>query len=72
MQRWFGLPRLLRFGLVVIAAGVAGDSLVHLSTRTAAAAGFTPAQHGAHLVVLIGMLVALVGVVVGGRRSREV
>ena len=54
MRRWFALPRLLRLGLVVIAAGVVGDTIFHLSTRTTVAGGFTPAQQSAHLVVLIG------------------
>src|SRR5436309_3394411 len=66
---WTGLPRLLRFGMIVIAAGVAGDSVAHASGPTTVEAGFTVTQQAAHLVVLLGMLIALAGVVLGGRRQ---
>ena len=67
MRRRF--PRLGWLGGLVMAAGLALDSYVHATTRVVPGA-FTAPQHGAHLVVLIGMVLLLAGVVIDGvRRS---
>ncbi len=63
-------PRLGWLGGAVMVAGLALDAYVHATTRVVPGA-FTAAAHGAHLVVLVGMVLLLTGVVVDGvRRSK--
>lgn len=60
-------PLLTLLGIAIAIAGLGLDAAVHLS---AAAhhheTGFSLAEHGAHLVGLTGMVVALAGVVISG------
>lgn len=65
------LPILVLLGLAVILGGGAADVLAHFWT-TGAEHGhaFTSAEVLAHVVVVVGMVVVLLGVVIGGvRRS---
>jgi hypothetical protein len=56
-------------GLAVAATGLALDAVVHLSPVSHHhQLGFSPEEHGAHLVVLIGMLLILGGIVLDGAR----
>ena len=67
LAEWRSLAPLSRVGVLVLVVGAAADVLAHLSAGSwDGAIGFTPAQHSAHLVVLIGMLFTLLGVVVNG------
>jgi hypothetical protein len=66
-------PLLTLLGVAIAIAGLGLDAAVHL---TAAAhhhdAGFSVTEHGAHLVGLTGMVVALAGIVIHGvRRGLE-
>lgn len=61
-------PSVIQVGLLIIAVGVGADTLVHATSLSVAGAGFSPPAHIAHFVVLVGMIVALLGVVVEGRR----
>ena len=60
-------PLLTLLGVAIAIAGLGLDAVVHLS---AAAhhhdTGFSLTEHGAHLVGLIGMVVALAGIVISG------
>jgi hypothetical protein len=68
-------PGLARFGLVVMAFGllvdlVEHDIVAHLDELIVA--GFPLSEHLAHLVVLVGMLLVLIGIVrTGSRIGRE-
>ena len=63
-------PRLGWLGGAVMVLGLALDTYVHATTRITPGA-FTAPAHGAHLVVLIGMVLLLAGVVIDGvRRSK--
>jgi hypothetical protein len=56
-------------GALVMAFGLGLDVIAHtVLPQAATAAGFTPGQHGAHLVVLVGMVLLLSAVVVDGTR----
>jgi hypothetical protein len=56
-------------GVAIAFAGLGLDAVVHLTaTPHAHDAGFSLSEHGAHLIGLIGMVVALAGVVVHGAR----
>lgn len=64
-------PATARFGLVVMAFGllldfVEHDLVSHVNERTVV--GFPLSEHAAHLVVLVGMLLVLVGIVRDGVR----
>ena len=65
-------PLISLFGLAVLAAGLALDTVVHLTAAPVHRhAGFSPSEH-AHLVVLIGMVLVLAGIVIDGvRRNRD-
>ena len=65
MRRRF--PRLGWLGGAVMLAGLLLDAYVHATTRVVPGA-FTAPQHGAHLVVLVGMVLLLAGVVYDGVR----
>jgi len=62
------VPRLARIGFAMIAFGMVFDLSEHsfaLPSRSAST-GFSIGEHAAHLVVLIGMVVLLVGVIADG------
>lgn len=64
-------PTLARFGLVVTAFGLLFDFVMHdvvSHVGEPTAVGFPLSEHLAHLVVLIGMVLVLVGIVRAGRR----
>jgi hypothetical protein len=68
------LPALTRVGLAVLVLGGLADLAAHIAVtapETGHGHGFTPAEVEAHLVVLAGMVLVLIGVVVDGvRRTR--
>jgi uncharacterized membrane protein YidH (DUF202 family) len=64
-------PGLARFGIALMAFGllldlVEHDLVSHVNERTVA--GFPLSEHAAHLVVLVGMVLVLVGIVRAGMR----
>ena len=61
------IPGLTKLGAATIAFGVVFDLSEH-SFAGAATTGFTLGEHAAHLVVLVGMVLGLVGVIVDGVR----
>ncbi len=63
-------PLLSLAGLLVIGAGLALDVVVHLTLPATHQhhAGFSPSEHSAHLVVMLGMALTLAGVVIDGAR----
>jgi hypothetical protein len=62
-------PLVSLIGIAVAAAGLMLDAVVHLSaTPHHHQLGFSLQEHGAHLVVLIGMLLILGGIVWDGAR----
>lgn len=64
LAEWRSLAPLSRFGVLVLVVGAALDTVVHVSAGSpGGSVGFTPAQHSAHLVILIGMLCTLLGIV---------
>ena len=67
-------PLLSLLGVAVIVAGVALDLVVHLALPADGDhhvhAGFSPSEHTAHLVVMLGMTLTLAGVVVDGVRRQ--
>ena len=64
------LPALARAGLAVLAFGGLADLVTHLGLPAEAGHGhgFTSAEVEAHLVVLVGMVLTLLGVVIDGVR----
>jgi hypothetical protein len=68
-------PILALVGVGIAIFGLGLDTVVHLTTVEAAHhhdVGFSLEEHGAHLVGLIGMVIALAGVVIDGvRRGKE-
>ena len=65
-------PRLARLGLVAMAFGllldlVEHDLVSHVSEATIA--GFPVSEHLAHVIVVVGMVLVLVGIVRDGIRS---
>ncbi len=67
------VPRLTKAGASTIAIGLLADLVEHAlvpHAHDAIVAGFPVGEHLAHLVVLIGMVVALAGIVVDGARSQ--
>jgi hypothetical protein len=67
-------PLLSLLGVAVIVAGVALDLVVHLGLpadgHQHVHSGFSPSEHTAHLVVMLGMGLALAGVVIDGSRRQ--
>ncbi len=64
LAEWRSLAPLTRFGVLLLVVGAGLDVVVHVRAGSfGAPTGFTPAQHSAHLVILIGMLCTLIGVV---------
>jgi hypothetical protein len=67
-------PLLALLGVAIAVVGLGLDTVVHLTAPEAHHhdIGFSLQEHGAHLVGLIGMTVALAGVVIdGARRPRR-
>ena len=77
-DRSFGLtprpPLVSLAGVAVIGAGLVIDLVVHLTLPAAshehAHATFSPSEHAAHLVVMVGMALTLAGVVMDGARRQ--
>ena len=68
------VPVLAKIGAVVIAIGLIADLVEHTVVEhlhDAEVAGFPVGEDAAHLVVLVGMLIVLVGIVSDGARSRS-
>ncbi|HEU0245180.1 MAG TPA: hypothetical protein VFQ75_14860, partial [Candidatus Limnocylindrales bacterium] len=66
------VPALSKLGAVAMAAGLALDLVEHTLVphlHDAVVAGFPVGEHVAHLVVLIGMVLVLVGILVDGTRT---
>lgn len=66
------VPLLAKVGVATIAAGLVADTAEHVFISHAGElilAGFAIGEHVAHLVVLIGMVLVLVGIVAHGMRS---
>ena len=64
-------PALARFGIAVIAFGLLLDFVEHdlvSHVTEPQVAGFPLGEHAAHLVVLVGMVLVLVGIVRTGMR----
>jgi hypothetical protein len=62
------IPGLTKLGAATIAFGLVFDLSEHSFAARTAATGFTLGEHAAHLVVLVGMILALAGVIVDGVR----
>jgi hypothetical protein len=62
------VPRIARVGFATLAFGLVFDLSEHSLALPArqAANGFSFGEHAAHLVVLVGMVVVLVGVIADG------
>lgn len=65
------VPRLVKSGVAVVAFGLVFDLSEHsfAPPGPVEGAGFSLGEHAAHLVVLIGMVVILLGVIADGVRS---
>jgi len=64
------VPGLTKLGAFTIAFGLVFDASEH--SFAVAGAAVSPAEHAAHLVVLVGMVLGLGGVIVDGvRQSRR-
>jgi len=63
-------PLLALIGIGIAVAGLGLDTFVHLTAVEAHhhEIGFSWEEHGAHLVGLVGMVIALTGVVIDGVR----
>ena len=61
------IPGLTKLGAATMVFGLVFDASEH-SFTPATAGGFTPCEHLAHLVVLIGMVLGLAGIVADGVR----
>ena len=67
------VPSLAKAGALTIAVGLLLDLAMHsvlYELHDATVAGFTVGEHLAHLVVLVGMVVVLVGVIADGTRHQ--
>jgi hypothetical protein len=66
-------PLLALIGVGVAILGLGLDTVVHLTAAEVHhhEIGFSWEEHGAHLVGLLGMVIALAGVVIDGVRHRK-
>jgi hypothetical protein len=64
------VPGWTKVGAATIGFGLIFDLSEH-SFATATSGTFTVGEHAAHLVVLVGMVLALAGIVVDGLRNRD-
>jgi hypothetical protein len=62
------IPGLTRAGAATIAFGLVFDLSEHSFATAGASAGFSIGEHAAHLVVLVGMVLGLVGIIADGVR----
>ena len=62
------IPRLTKLGAATIAFGLVFDLSVHSFAAARTTAGFSIGEHAAHLVVLVGMILGLVGIIADGVR----
>jgi hypothetical protein len=67
-SEWRRAPYLAQLGVTVIALGTLGDVVAH-TVVPSASQGFTVPQQTAHLVILLGMVLTILGVALGGRRT---
>lgn len=67
-SEWRRAPYLAQLGVTVIVLGTLGDTVAHTVLR-GASPGFTVPQQTAHLVILLGMVLTILGVALGGRRD---
>jgi uncharacterized protein YjeT (DUF2065 family) len=67
------LPRLTRFGFVVMAVGVIADLIEHtlVPHQAQVIADFPVQQHLAHLTVMVGMVLVLAGIALFGARVSQ-
>ena len=65
---WRRTPYAAQLGVTVIALGTLGDTVAHTVLR-GAGQGFTVPQQTAHLVILLGMVLTILGVALGGLRT---
>jgi hypothetical protein len=64
------VPSAAKAGIATIAFGLVLDASEHSFALPAGqAGGFSPGEHAAHLVVLIGMVVVLAGLIADGIHS---
>jgi hypothetical protein len=63
------VPGLTKLGGATIAFGLVFDLAEHSFSTPGVAAGFSLGEHAAHLVVLVGMVLGLVGVIADGVRQ---
>jgi hypothetical protein len=61
------IPGLTKLGAATIAFGLVFDLSEH-SFAASASTGFSLGEHAAHLVVLVGMILGLVGIIADGVR----
>ena len=62
------IPGLTKAGAATIAFGLVFDLSEHSFAAAQTTAGFSLGEHAAHLVVLVGMVLGLVGVIADGVR----
>jgi hypothetical protein len=62
------VPAVAKLGALTVVVGLLWDLVEH-ATLSLPAASFSAAEHAAHLVVLIGMVLVLAAVAVDGARS---
>ena len=62
------IPGLTKLGAATIAFGLVFDLSEHSFAAARTTAGFSIGEHAAHLVVLVGMILGLVGIIADGVR----
>ena len=62
------IPGLTRAGAATIVFGLVFDLSEHSFAAARTTAGFSIGEHAAHLVVLVGMILGLVGIIADGVR----
>jgi hypothetical protein len=69
-REWGALPRATRLGFVVMAVGLLADIIEHtlVPHQAQLVADFSVEQHLAHLTVMAGMVLVLVGIAMFGAR----
>ena len=63
------IPGLTKLGAATIAFGLVFDLSEHSFAAAATSTGFSLGEHAAHLVVLVGMILGLVGIIADGVRQ---
>jgi hypothetical protein len=62
------IPGLTKLGAATIAFGLVFDLSEHSFAAATVSIGFSLGEHAAHLVVLVGMILGLVGIIADGVR----